>query len=276
MEDEFNEYYILKYYDRLLTQYLNTLYHVGLDRKDYKDICKIVRGIEKIRNEVLHKDAKCIYFNGNMNNDCEKEYLNEIENIRGHFEKILYLIRTNIKPSTIEEYLQEEVSITHLVFTNNKNPKIKLYSDDGFMFLCQYHHENTPSLGVVNYKGYGKCFGCGWSFKVLSYIKYMERLSHLETLSLLSKVYMIDIKNNNMSDDNELIKKYRDSLLSVEYRSLLERAYERTSKREPNMMNSLALAKLDRDIDTIDRVSRGEHIKFDEEVDRGKRLKLSL
>jgi len=43
MEDEryfeISKYDMLVYYDSLLTQYFSTLYSVGLNRKDYEEIC---------------------------------------------------------------------------------------------------------------------------------------------------------------------------------------------------------------------------------------------
>lgn len=294
MEDrsyfEVIKYDVLDYYDRLLTQYLNDLYSIGLDREDYKDISKIVRELGKIRSNAYYNWFDYVRLNKYLLNgehivfgkdlkkeyisirDSRKEYLDEVEDIRGRFEKILELIRKSIKPERIEDYLQEEVSLTHLVFTNNKHPKIKLYSNDSFMFLCQYHNERTPSLGVANYRNYGMCYGCRYTFRVLDYIKDMERLSHKEAVSLLARVYMIDIKDSVIGEDSELVQTYRSSLLSDKFRELLERAYERTSKREDNVTNSLAVAKFERDFATIDRVRRGEHVEFDVEKDRGKRL----
>lgn len=186
MEDrryfETSKYDELEYYDRLLTQYLNTLYSVGLSREDYKEISKIVRELDKVRSNAywnwfdyvrLNKhllDKDYVVFGKDLKEeyiktmDSRKEYLDEVESIKGHFEKILELIRKSIKHDNIKDYLQEECSITHLVFTNNIYPKIKLYSNDSFMFLCQFHNERTPSMGVVNSKGYGMCYGCGHGF----------------------------------------------------------------------------------------------------------------
>ena len=55
---------------------------------------------------------------------------------------------------------------------------------------------------------------------------------------------------------------YRSSLLSDEFISLLERAYERTSKREDNITNGLAIAKFERDFATIDRVRRRKQVEL--------------
>lgn len=297
MEDrryfEISKYDELEYYDRLLTQYLNALYSVGLDRKDYKYISKIVRELDKMRSSAYWSLFDYVRLNKHLLNkedyvvfgkdlkeeyikisDSRKEYLDEVESIRGHFEKILELIRKSIKPDTIEEYLQEECSITHLVFTNNRYPKIKLYSNDSFMFLCQFHKEKTPSMGVVNSKNYGMCYGCGHGFRCVDYIEEVEGLSHREAVSLLARVYMIDIKDSVIGEDSELVQSYRSSLLSDEYRELMERGYEKTRKREDSLTKSLALAKFERDFATIDRVRRGEHVEFDGDKDKAKKLKL--
>lgn len=270
----------LEYYDRLLIQYLNALYSVGLDREDYKDISKIVRELDRIRSSAywnwfdyvrLNKhmlDKDYVVFGKDLREeyikvrDSRKEYLDEVESIRGHFEKTLELIRKSIKPDNIEDYLQEECSITHLVFTNNTYPKIKLYSNDGFMFLCHFHNERTPSMGVVNSRNYVMCYGCGHSFRCVDYIEEVEGLSHKEAVSLLARVYMIDIKDSVIGEDSELVQRYRSSLLSEEFRELLERGYERTSRRKDSIIKSLVLAEFERDFATIDRVRRGEHAIF--------------
>lgn len=85
---------------------------------------------------------------------------------------------------------------------------------------------------------------------------------------------MIDIKDSVVGEDSELVQGYRSSLLSSEFIELLERSYERTSKREDTISKSLALTKFERDFDTIDRVRRGEHVEFDSEKDKARKLKL--
>ncbi len=295
MEDreyfEIDKYEELDYYDRLLTQYLITLHSEGLDRQDYKDIYKIVRELDVMRSNAYWNWFNYVRLNKHLLNDektrtnikdeyirisnSRRYFLDEVENIRGSFRKILELIRKSIKPERIEDYLQEECCLTHLVFTNNRYPKIKLYSNDSFMFSCQYHIEKTPSMGLINSKNYGMCFGCGHSFKCINYLEEMEGLSHNEAISLLSRIYMIDIKNNMIEDSSKLVQKYRSSLLSDEFEALMKRGFERTSKKEKSIDNELALAKFKRDFATINRVRCGEHIIFNGEIEKGKRLILS-
>ncbi len=140
------------------------------------------------------------------------------------------------------------------------------------MFLCQLHNERTPSMGVVNSRNYGMCYGCGHSFRCVDYIEEIEGLSHKEAVSLLARVYMIDIKDSIIGEDSELVQSYRSSLLFEEFRELLERGYERTSRRKDSITKSLALTKFERDFATIDRVRIGEYVEFDGEMDRKRKL----
>jgi DNA primase len=39
-----------------------------------------------------------------------------------------------------------------------------------FRALCPFHHEKTPSFYVVPSKGFFKCFGCGESGDVFSFL----------------------------------------------------------------------------------------------------------
>lgn len=113
------------------------------------------------------------------------------------------------------------------------------------------------------------------SFRCIDYIEEVEGLSHNEAVSLLARVYMIDIKDSVIGEDIELVQSYRSSLLSEEFRELLERSYERTSKREDSITKSLALTKFEIDFATIDRVRRGEHVEFVGENSSKKKLLLN-
>lgn len=70
------------------------------------------------------------------------------------------------------------------------------------MFLCQFHDENIPSLGITNYNNLGYCFGCGIGLNTVKYIEEYENLDCHEALSLLSRIYLVDIYNNNICQSN--------------------------------------------------------------------------
>ena len=103
-----------------------------------------------------------------------------------------------------------------------------------------------------------------------------EGLSYQDTVKLLSKVYKIDIGNNDLDDSNELYTKYTNSLLSDGYRSLLLKGQERTSKKEDSYAKEISLLKYQHDLDTIDRVREDKWLKYTEGQDKPKKLVLGM
>ena len=49
-----------------------------------------------------------------------------------------------------------------------------------FMGLCPFHNERTPSFSVSRTKQIFKCFSCGKSGRVLSFVMDHEQLSYTE------------------------------------------------------------------------------------------------
>ena len=66
-------------------------------------------------------------------------------------------------------------------------------SGSGFSGLCPFHHEKTPSFHVTPRLGIYKCFGCGESGDVFSFVMSMESISFPESLKVLAERYGIDL-----------------------------------------------------------------------------------
>lgn len=192
-------------------------------------------------------------------------YLNQLDDL---YQRLIYIedIMYANSNSTLGFYLNQQASITHLVYTNNNCSNIKLYSTSGFMFLCQFHREKTPSLGITEGKGVGYCFGCGIGLNAVNYLMEFENLSYQETVQLLSKIYLIDISHNPVQENDPLVIKYRNTLLSDDFKALLEKGYQRVLKRGEQyntyeILNSIK--KFEHDFQTIERIKRNGHIPFD-------------
>jgi DNA primase len=70
--------------------------------------------------------------------------------------------------------------------------------------LCPFHTEKTPSFNVVEDKGIFKCFGCGESGDVFSFVMKIEGLSFPEALQKLAKQAGIDyIRSEHPHEDSE-------------------------------------------------------------------------
>lgn len=272
-------------YGMQLESYINRLYSEGLDINDYKTIKSMINELEKMESLIYKKYIvmkKTMIANGNYPNISEDESLeweinqsnlNKIESLLLDFNALLFLLKNNVIPNSLNNFLPQECSIAHLVYTNNENKTIKFYATDSFLFRCQFHNERRPSLSVSEGVGLGYCFGCKIGFKTISYLIKYEKLSYREAVCLLALVYMIDIGNNQVfTEDDDIVKKYRNSLLKDEFKELLLKAIDRTNTKEETYIKKIALLKFKHDLLTIERVENKEWIKFDKDRKVVKRI----
>jgi DNA primase len=76
-------------------------------------------------------------------------------------------------------------------------------SGSGFSGLCPFHNEKTPSFHVTPSMGIYKCFGCGESGDVFSFVMAMEGVSFPESLRSLADRYGIDIPDEHVEGEDE-------------------------------------------------------------------------
>ncbi len=135
-----------------------------------------------------------------------------------------------LSPETVQ-YILDNTSLIHLAYTNNKH-KINGHSSSNRVFLCQFHRECIPSMRVSITKNFFNCFGCGNCGNQIDYVKDYENVSYDQATYLLAEVYLIDIPDNPYKEieNSLLVKKYRDVLLSDEYRNFLIDAYGKINK----------------------------------------------
>ncbi|WP_340102974.1 DNA primase [Rhodohalobacter sp. 8-1] len=85
-------------------------------------------------------------------------------------------------------------------------------SGSGFVGLCPFHDEKTPSFHVTPRLGIYKCFGCGASGDVFSFIMEMEGVSFPEALQSLADRYGIDLPEYGNSEEHEEHTKQREGI----------------------------------------------------------------
>ncbi len=90
--------------------------------------------------------------------------------------------------------------------------------------LCPFHNEKTPSFVVSETKQIFKCFGCGESGDVLTFVEKYYNLDFKGAAEMLAKEYGIDISNAFADQGNkkELYEINRDAARFF-YRGLRER-----------------------------------------------------
>jgi len=244
-------------YEQLLNDYTIRLFYGGLDLKDYSDIEKFIDEIHKIN---------CIYSNDKLI-DIEKR-------LRNIFLELHWLFRYR----KLYEMMMEETSLVHAIFTNNKSDKMRFYTYDSIFFSCQFHKEDAPSMGVTSHKGLYYCYGCGYSGNIINYIMDYENLTFADAVGLLARIYLIDLDYNIFSEENPLVRKYQNALFSDEFRSLLDRRRDKLVKNyNPGDLRYIAAEeKYQKILNTIERIRRGEHIKYVTKKDKPKKLVYNL
>lgn len=75
-------------------------------------------------------------------------------------------------------------------------------SGRNFMGLCPFHNEKTPSFNVSPDLQIFKCFGCGKSGDVITFVQEIEKLDFKEALEKLAKETGIQLDDNEDKDPN--------------------------------------------------------------------------
>ena len=128
-------------------------------------------------------------------------------------------------PSTISKLILN-TSLLPLILANRiKFHKIRMTGQNGYLFSCQFHSENTPSLKISDASNQYYCYGCGKSGNTIEYIKRMENLSYTNAVELIMRVFLLKKDDGTMLP--EIVKKYQSSIVSDCYERLLYKGYKR-------------------------------------------------
>lgn len=81
-----------------------------------------------------------------------------------------------------------------------------------YVGLCPFHQEKTPSFTVTPRRGIFKCFGCGKSGNVVSFLMEHEHYSYPEALKFLAKRYNIPIAEEEPTPEQKTEQQEKESL----------------------------------------------------------------
>ena len=88
-------------------------------------------------------------------------------------------------------------------------------SGANYVGLCPFHQDNHPSLSVSSTKQIFKCFSCGHSGNVVSFLMDHEHISYPEALKYLAHKYGIEIVEKEETPEEAAQRMRNDSLLIV-------------------------------------------------------------
>lgn len=81
-----------------------------------------------------------------------------------------------------------------------------------FVGLCPFHADKTPSFYVSPAKNICKCFACGEGGSPVYFIMKHEQLSYPDALRYLAKKYHIEIRERELTDEEQRAQSDRESM----------------------------------------------------------------
>ncbi len=84
-----------------------------------------------------------------------------------------------------------------------------------YLACCPFHNEKTPSFSVSGTKGIYKCFGCGKAGNVVNFVMEHEHMTYVEALKYLGKKYGIEVKEKELTAEEQQAAGQRESLMIV-------------------------------------------------------------
>ena len=94
-----------------------------------------------------------------------------------------------------------------------------------FFGLCPFHSEKTPSFSVNGELGIFKCFGCGESGDIFTFVEKYHHVDFLEALEILAEEAGIKLNKYNVNDKNykekKALYKLYEQVSSFYYQTLL-------------------------------------------------------
>jgi DNA primase len=115
-----------------------------------------------------------------------------------------------IAPNTIQQ-IQNRADILDVV---GHFVKLKRRGTN-YLGLCPFHNEKTPSFTVSPSKEIFKCFGCGKSGNLISFLMEHEKYGYPEALRWLATRYGIEIEETYASDEQRQQQQQADSLYII-------------------------------------------------------------
>lgn len=85
----------------------------------------------------------------------------------------------------------------------------------GYIGLCPFHADRSPSFSVSPSRGVCKCFSCGKGGSPVGFIMEHEKMSYSEALRYLAKKYNIEIKERELSAEEQEKESDRENMFNV-------------------------------------------------------------
>lgn len=117
-------------------------------------------------------------------------------------------------PRYSEEQIEEVRQRSDIVDVIGSYVKLKR-SGSGYMGLCPFHNEKSPSFSVNPARQMYKCFGCGVGGNVITFVMEYENYSFPEAMKFLADRAGIELPQKEMTAEQKRQESLRATLLEI-------------------------------------------------------------
>ena len=113
------------------------------------------------------------------------------------------------------DFAQEVKAAADIISVVGANLRLKRQSGDRYIGLCPFHSEKTPSFSVHGGLQIYKCFGCGKSGDVFSFLMELQGLSFFEALKVLAEQQGREMPRRDGGPGADAAARTREALLYI-------------------------------------------------------------
>ena len=88
-------------------------------------------------------------------------------------------------------------------------------SGSGYVGLCPFHSEKTPSFSVNPARQMYKCFGCGVAGSVITFVMEYENYTFPEAMQFLAEQAGIELPKTELTPEQKRQKNLRSTLVQI-------------------------------------------------------------
>lgn len=175
-------------------------------------------------------------------------------------------------------------------FMERKGLSLKPAGVGRYVALCPFHNEKTPSFTVSETSGTYRCFGCGASGDIISYLRNREGLDFLEAVQTVCDMCGVEFNpetvqnNGNYAKNKALLtllsdawKFYQDTFnsLPVEHRVKMFEIMAKRGVKADNSVNSNLLGYAPADGNKVIEYLKSRHYTVEQMFEAGVVVKSS-
>lgn len=119
-----------------------------------------------------------------------------------------------IKGGYPSEFLSEVCAKTDFVSVASRYLTL-VHRGSSYWARCPFHTEKTPSFAIKEDGQFFKCFGCGASGNVISFVQRMENVDFFTAVEMLAKEANLPLPNEQNAEDLKKLKRQRETMYAI-------------------------------------------------------------